>query len=61
MIIWICVLGVILNWVMLGLAAEKEPNGAMGMAMVIPFTLIPFLFVLLFGLSKIGDYFGWGK
>lgn len=47
--IWLIVgVGIVLNWIVLGLASDKEPEGAMGMAFAIPFTLIPFLFVGLY-------------
>lgn len=56
--IWIiCIVGVIVNWICVGVAASKEPNGAMGMAFIFPFTLIPFLLPIMFGISKAVDWF----
>lgn len=51
MIIWICVIGIILNFITIGVAASSEPNGAMGMGPLILFAFIPYLIAVLGGVT----------
>lgn len=61
MIIWIVILGIVTNFICIGIAADNEPEGAMGMAPALLLCFIPFLFPIIFVLSKIADFFGWGR
>lgn len=54
--VWIVIVGIVLNFVTLMQAADGQPEGAMGMAVVIPFCFVPYLlFVLMLG-SKAVDW-----
>lgn len=57
MIIGICIVGIVINWIMLGAMADAEPEGAMGMAIFLPLAFIPFLFPIGWALKKIYDLF----
>ena len=53
----IVIIGIVLNFACLMQAASGQPEGAMGMAAILPFCFIPYLlFILMIG-SKIVDWF----
>jgi hypothetical protein len=42
-LIAICVVGIVLNCFAFSGMASKEPEGAMGMGIILPFLLVPYL------------------
>lgn len=54
----ICVVGIILNWILLIREADKSPEGGMGMGLMYFGAFIPWLVVVLWIVAKIFDALG---
>lgn len=50
----ICVVGIILNFGALISMSESQPEGAMGMGIILPFCLVPYLIFIPTVLDKFG-------